>query len=168
VNRYECMFLFDNTVAHEWSAVQQEVQRLFERIGASMLACVKFDERKLAYEIRGRKRGTYVLTYVDAPGERIGEFERDAQLSESVLRVLILRTDGPTPERLAELAAWPVDKPLSPLADVRRDDRGDGRFEGRRDSWRRDDRRDGGRPDERRGETAEAPVGDKGDGAEEQ
>ena len=166
MNRYECMFLFDNTVAHEWSAVQQEVQRLFDRIGARLLALVKFDERKLAYEITGRKRGTYLLTYVDAPAKRIGEFERDAQLSESVLRVLILRTEGPTPERLAELAAWPADKSLSPLAEVRREDRGEGRYEGRRDTWRRDDRRDGGRPDDRRAEPAEAAAGDGGNSDE--
>lgn len=125
MKRYEAMFLFDNAAAHEWPAVEKEVNRLTSRIGASLLACVKFDERKLAYEIRGRKRGTYVLTYMDAAPEKIGEFERDAQLSEAVLRVLVLRADDLSEERLTELRALPADKPLQPLAtETRRDDRG--------------------------------------------
>ncbi|HMQ17303.1 MAG TPA: 30S ribosomal protein S6, partial [Phycisphaerae bacterium] len=125
MKRYEAMFLFDNTAAYEWPTVEQEVNRLIGRIGAQLLACVKFDERKLAFEIRGRKRGTYVLTYMEAPPDRIGEFERDAHLSESVLRVLVLRADSLTPERLAELKAWPADKPLQPLAADSRRDGGD-------------------------------------------
>ncbi|NUQ49812.1 MAG: 30S ribosomal protein S6, partial [Phycisphaerae bacterium] len=133
MKRYEAMFLFDNTTAYEWPAVEQEVNRLVGRIGAQLLACVKFDERKLAFEIRGRKRGTYVLTYMEAPPERIGEFERDAHLSEAILRVLVLRAENLTPERLAEIKAWPADKPLQPLA-------ADGRREGDRGGWRGGDR----------------------------
>lgn len=132
MKRYEGMFLFDNAVGHDWAAVQQEVNRLMGRIGAELLCCVKFDERKLSYEIRGCKRGTYVLTYFDAPPQRIVELERDARLSEPVLRALILRADQLTPERLAELRAWPPDKPLQPLgSDSRREDRGDGRHDDR-------------------------------------
>ncbi|MFO0840270.1 MAG: 30S ribosomal protein S6 [Phycisphaerae bacterium] len=130
MKRYEGMFLFDNTVAHEWAAIEQEVRRLMERIGANVLACVKFDERKLAYEIRGRKRGTYVLTYFEVDGDRIGDLERDARLTESVLRLLVLRTENLTEERLAQLRAHKADTPLSPLA-------GDGRRQddyGQRDS----------------------------------
>jgi ribosomal protein S6 len=121
------MFLFDNAVGMDWPAVEQEVRRLCGRIGAELHVCVKFDERKLAYEIKGRKRGTYVLTYFDAPPERIGELERDARLSEAILRLLVLRNDRISAERLAELKAWPPDKPLAPLSDGRREERGQGR-----------------------------------------
>jgi small subunit ribosomal protein S6 len=155
LKRYEAMFLFDNAVAHEWPAVEQEVRRLTGRIGAELLACVKFDERKLSYEIRGRKRGTYVLTYFDAPPDRITELERDARLSETLLRALILRSDGPTPEKLAELRAHPPDKPLNPMGgDGRREDRGE-RRDDRGGEFRRDEReRERGRR-ERGGEESE-------------
>ena len=88
---YEAMYLFDNAAAHEWSAVEAEVNRLCERIGAELVVCVKFDERRLAYEVNKRKRGTFVLTYMNVEPERITDLERDVRLSEAVLRVLVLR-----------------------------------------------------------------------------
>jgi small subunit ribosomal protein S6 len=124
LKRYEGMFLFDNTVVHEWSDMEAEVRRLFERVGTEPLVCVKFDERRLAYEIKGRKRGTYVLTYFDANPERITDLERDARLSEVVLRVLVLRADHISEERLAELKAHTPDQPLQPMSSEGR--RGDG------------------------------------------
>jgi small subunit ribosomal protein S6 len=132
VKRYEGFFLFDNTVAHEWPGVEQEVRRLCDRIGGQLQVCVKFDERKLAFEIKGRKRGTYVLTYFDAAPERIVDLERDAGLSEMILRTLVLRADKVTEERVAELQALPADTPLVPGG-------GDGRryhddYRGRRDT----------------------------------
>jgi small subunit ribosomal protein S6 len=88
------MFLFDTTAARDRAGVEQEVDRLCDRIGAQLLVCVKFDERKLAYEIRRRKRGTYALAYFDAPPDRIGELERDARLSELILRLLVVRAEN--------------------------------------------------------------------------
>jgi hypothetical protein len=49
----------------------------------------KWDERKLAYEIRHQKRGLYVISYFTAAGTAVGAIERDVNLSEEVLRVLI-------------------------------------------------------------------------------
>ncbi len=137
MKRYEAMFLFDTPVGRDWSGVEQEVRRLLDRIGANLLVCVKFDERKLAYEIRRRKRGLYVLSYFEAPSERIGELERDAQLSEVILRLLVLRAENLTEEKLAELKAHAPETPLVPMAgDGRRhdDDRRGGWGE-RRGGW---------------------------------
>lgn len=120
MKRYEVMFLFDTAAVRDWAGIEEEVRRLCERIGAQLLVCVKYDERKLAYEIARRKRGTYVLTYMDAPVERIGDLERDVRLSEVILRALVLRADKLTEEKLAELRAHPAETPLSPMT-------GDGR-----------------------------------------
>jgi small subunit ribosomal protein S6 len=117
------MFLFDTALARDWAAIEEEVRRLCSRIGAELLVCVKFDERKLAYEIDRRKRGTYVLAYVDAPSERINDLERDIRLSEMILRGLVVRAEQLTEERLAQLRAHPAEMPLSPLGgDGRRHD----------------------------------------------
>ena len=150
---YEAMFLFDNMTAQDWSAIENEVKRLFERIGATQHVCVKFDERRLAYEIEGRKRGTYVLTYFDAEPERICDLERDAQLSELVLRMLVVRPKGINEEKLAALKSHPAETPLTPLSETRRGERGD-RGDGDHRRRERHDRRDGG---PRRHETREAP-----------
>lgn len=122
MKRYEAMYLFDSAATRDWASIEQEVQRLCGRIGAELLVCAKYDERRLAYEINRRRRGTYVLTYMDAPSERIGELERDVQLSELVLRVLVLRAEHLTEEKLAELKAHPAETPLAPGGDNRRHD----------------------------------------------
>lgn len=123
MKRYEAMFLFDTAAMRDWAAIETEVRRLCDRIGAQLLVCVKFDERKLAFEIRHRKRGTYVLAYIDAPSERIGDLERDVRLSEVIMRALVLRVETLTEERLAQLRAHPVDTPLAPMTgDGRRHD----------------------------------------------
>jgi small subunit ribosomal protein S6 len=126
------MFLFDSNAARDWAAIEQEVHRLCNRITAELLVCVKFDERKLAYEIKRRKRGTYVLTYFDAPAERLTDLERDAELSELVLRLLVLRADDVPEERIAELKLWPAETPLQPgSGDGRRHEEPEHGFRGR-------------------------------------
>ena len=120
---YEAMFLFDPGFASDFSRVEQEVERLMERAEAQIIMSRKWDERKLAYEIKGRKRGCYVLTFFRASRQKVAGLERDVRLSESILRVLILKVDYMTEEDMTaayggrgELAArgGPAAKPAAP------------------------------------------------------
>jgi small subunit ribosomal protein S6 len=88
------MFLFDPTFADNYANVEKELERIMERAGAKLIVAGKWDERKLAYEITKRRRGCYVLAYFQADPERIGGIERDCQLSESILRILILSAEN--------------------------------------------------------------------------
>ncbi len=159
MKRYEGLFLFDTAVVRDWAAMEEEIKRLCSRIGAELLVCVKFDERKLAYEIGRRKRGTYVLAYFEAPPERINEMERDVTLSETVLRAMVLRAENLTEERLAQLRAHPAETSLAPLASESRrhdDDRGGrGHDRDRRGGWRDRDRGPEGERPGREGEMGE-------------
>lgn len=98
---YEGMFLLEAGQPSFDEAVQP-VRAILDRNGAEVLHMKKWDERRLAYEIEGRRRGLYVLTYFKAPPEKIAEVEHDVKLSEKVLRVLILSADHVTAERMAE------------------------------------------------------------------
>lgn len=160
MKRYEGMFLFDNAAARDWAGIEAEVRRLCDRIGAKLLVCLKFDERKLQFEIRNRKRGTYVLTYFDAPPDKISALEHDARLSELILRCIILRAENLTEQRLAELKAHPADVPLQPMAgDGRRHDDDDHRGDrGPRDYRDRGGRYRGGEEDAGAGAGEEAEV----------
>ncbi len=115
MRRYEGMFLFDSAVVHDFAAMEAEVRRLLERIGGELIFCRKFDERKLAYEINHRKRGTYVLTHFMAEPAKIADLERDARLSEMILRLLVLRTEGLRDEHARRIESEPADQPLYPL-----------------------------------------------------
>lgn len=87
--QYEGMFLVSPSAGDGDKAVEP-VKRVLGRADAEILVCKRWDERKLAYEVGGQKRGTYVLTYFRCDGGRVADIERDVQLSEELLRVLIL------------------------------------------------------------------------------
>lgn len=110
---YEGMFLLDPALASDWPAAEAEVKRVLDRAEAKLLGIKKWDERKLAYPIRRNKRGLYVLTFFEVDAEKIGPLERDCQLSEKILRVLVLRRDRLTPE-LVEKAMNAAPPPKTP------------------------------------------------------
>lgn len=88
---YEAMFLVDSAEASaDWDGVNATVKNILEKAGTEIVSIEKWDDRRLAYEIGGKVRGTYILCYFRAGGERLYEIERDVQLSERVMRVLIL------------------------------------------------------------------------------
>lgn len=94
---YEGMFVLD-AGNPDFNAASEPARALLTRCDAEVLSMKPWDERRLAYDIKGRRRGLYVLTYFKADPERIAELERDCQLDERILRLLILRCDHPTEE----------------------------------------------------------------------
>jgi len=97
------MFLFDPTTGTNADRVQEQLKRLMERADGELLRTKKWDERRLTYEIEKRKRGVYVLAYFRAPTDKIVGMEQDVQLSEDILRVLILCRDHLTNEQVNEI-----------------------------------------------------------------
>ena len=100
MNQYEAMFVFDPTFGGSFENCEAEIRRFMERAGAEILFCNKWEERRLAYKIMGRKRGVFVLVYFRSQPDRIAGVQRDVQLSENALRVLVMRADGVTPEMI--------------------------------------------------------------------
>ena len=87
---YEAMFLVDSAQAQNWDTIIAAIKTILEKTEAEIVSIKKWDERRLAYEINGKTRGTYILCYFRADGDRIRDIERDVQLSERIMRVLIL------------------------------------------------------------------------------
>lgn len=93
------MFLVDSAEAGtNWDGVIAAIKRILEKAESEIVSIRKWDDRKLAYEIRGKARGTYILCYFRADGQRIQEIEKAVQLSEKIMRVLILSTEQMTAE----------------------------------------------------------------------
>jgi small subunit ribosomal protein S6 len=96
---YEGMFLLDSSIA-DFEAASQPARNILSRYGAEVLAIKPWDDRKLVYEIRRRKRGLYILTYFKLDASKVVEVEHDCQLDERILRVLILRRETLTEQEL--------------------------------------------------------------------
>lgn len=91
---YEGMFLVDSTYASSnWDDVMAMLQKIFERAHAEVINIRKWDERRLCYEIKGCRRGTYILTYFKADTSVLTNIERDINLSEQILRAITIRAD---------------------------------------------------------------------------
>jgi len=111
---YEGMFVLDDARWNENpEAVLREVRGLLEKNRAKIFFCEKWDDRKLAYPIKHRNRGIYVLARFTAPFDAIRTIERDCQLNETVLRLLVTRDEES--ERLDKLGQFPP-KPSEPIA----------------------------------------------------
>ena len=94
-NLYEAMFLVDSAEAtSDWDGINTVIRTILEKAEAEIVSMRKWDERRLAYEVNGKSKGTYILCYFKADGGRIREIERNVQLSERIMRVLILSTEG--------------------------------------------------------------------------
>lgn len=101
---YEGMFLVESGIATvDWQKVLDEIQRVLDRAGAEVVSLKKWDDRRMTYEINHKSRGTYILTYFNCDTSKLSGIERDVQLSELLIRVLILRTDRMSEQDLAKL-----------------------------------------------------------------
>ncbi|MEQ8316389.1 MAG: 30S ribosomal protein S6 [Phycisphaerales bacterium] len=97
---YEAMFLIGQSTAADLGSVITHIDELLERCGAKLVAMAKWDERRLAFEIEKQKRGLYILAYFEAPAQNIAQLDRDTQMSETIMRVLVTRADHLTMEEM--------------------------------------------------------------------
>ena len=96
---YEGMFLIDSSKAGaDWDGIISAIRTILEKAGAEIDSIRKWDDRRLAYDIKGKSRGTYILSYFRVDGERIQDIEKSVRLSEKIMRVLILSAERLRPE----------------------------------------------------------------------
>ena len=92
---YEGLFLMDsNLAAKDWPGLEGHVQEILKKHGAELLHTEKWPDRRLAYEIKGCKKGTYYLTYFNAPSTSIDGMRSDIALSERIIRVMFVSERG--------------------------------------------------------------------------
>lgn len=91
---YEGMFLVNQqAAAGDFATAIEHVQQILNRAGAEIVVLHKWDERKLAYPIKSQKRGLYIYALFNVEGVQLANIERDCNLSELVMRELLLRAD---------------------------------------------------------------------------
>ncbi len=98
---YEGMFLLDNkAMGEDWGASLDQVVDLVTKSGGTVASARRWDERKLAYKVNGRQRGTYVLTYFDADGAGVAALATEVRLSPMVMRHVVLGCEAAPEEEL--------------------------------------------------------------------
>jgi small subunit ribosomal protein S6 len=72
--------------------------------GGTVLAARLWDERKLAYPINGHKKGVYWLTYFKMPGGGLTALERQCEITDEIIRKLVLKVDDRIADALVQHA----------------------------------------------------------------
>jgi len=103
INAYEGMFLFPQTVAADLQSAADHIVEVLSKGGAELVSLCKWDERRLAYDVKGNKRGVYFLAYFKCDATKLTAIERDARLSERLLRSMITRADHLTADQMAAM-----------------------------------------------------------------
>ena len=102
---YEGMFILDPAkYSRDPAAAAQQVADMIKQHGGTMLAARLWDERKLAYAIKGHKKGVYWLTYFSMDGTGVTPLERQCEISDDIIRQLILRVDPRIADALVQHA----------------------------------------------------------------
>ena len=89
---YEGLFIFDaNRLARDREGLPKEVNGLIEAAGGQIEVSRLWEERRLAYPIKGQRKGAYWITYFRLHTVKVGELTRSCELSDHILRQLFVR-----------------------------------------------------------------------------
>jgi small subunit ribosomal protein S6 len=106
--------LYDVLIIADPRLTEEEVAQLTGRLqescaglGGEVASTENWGKRRLSFEIRKQREGTYVLLQVKAEPSVVREFERQLRLNESVLRYMTTR--GEEGRRRQEPAGTPED-----------------------------------------------------------
>lgn len=90
---YETVYIFD--AALEEPAVTEKLDKFHTQLTRDGKSSVKdvthWGKRTLAYPIKRRDTGYYVVAKLEAEGEALPEYERLVKLDEGVLRYLVVQ-----------------------------------------------------------------------------
>ncbi len=93
---YEIVYIFDSQLTDE--QIQEKLERFHDHLtgsGAGEVSAVdQWGRRQLAFPIRKRTNGYYIVTQFNAPADALPEFERLLKLDEGLLRYLIVLHEG--------------------------------------------------------------------------
>ena len=75
---------------HLLDSLKEQIDGVLTKYGAKIVVAKRWDERKLAFEIKKQRRATYYLSYLEAEPASLDELERTLRLTAPVLRHLVL------------------------------------------------------------------------------
>ena len=90
-----------------------------ESLGAEVAKIDNWGKRRLAYDIKKQREGTYAVYEVSAEPAMVKEFERQLRLNENVLRFLSTQVPAPRKARSAKTQEPPETQGDKVLEEVR-------------------------------------------------
>ena len=99
---YETLLILDPRLnEEEVAALLTKVQETLKTLGGEIGKAESWGKRRLAYDMRKQREGTYAVLESKAEPAVIKEFERQLKLNEQVLRYFTTRVPAPKRVRTA-------------------------------------------------------------------
>lgn len=94
MRKYECLYIIDADLEEEAiQAVVDKYSALLEKNGCEEINVDAWGKRRLAYEIRKKREGYYVLMEYAGPADFVSELERLMRIDEKVMKYLVTKRD---------------------------------------------------------------------------
>ena len=86
-NVYEAMFILDsNRFGRDPDGISGQLADLIQKAGGEILVSRLWEERRLAYPIKGQRKGTYWLIYLSLDPLQLAGLRRQFDITETILR----------------------------------------------------------------------------------
>jgi small subunit ribosomal protein S6 len=115
-NVYEAMFILDsNKFGRDPDGISGQLADLIQKAGGEILVSRLWEERRLAYPIKGQRKGTYWLIYLSLDSLKLAGIRTQLDINETVIRYLFLKID---PRIVDALVAHAQSAPVPSVAPV--------------------------------------------------
>jgi len=99
------MFLLDSAkTSGNLDTAKSNLHGTLEKFGAEIIASRPWDDRRLAYPIKGHKKGQYYLIFFKCESLKMTEMENDFRLSELIVRHMVIHIEPKWLNELMEVA----------------------------------------------------------------
>lgn len=123
MNQYEIAVLYHPDLEIDLEKATARVEKIFTDNGGTVTNTDNWGKRKLAYPIKRNEHALYVFYIVELPGEAVRKVEALMNITDEVLRFLIVRPDL---KKIAKAEALRADKAKKAAERTARNDtRGD-------------------------------------------
>ena len=91
---YEVMYIVDpETPADKLEKLNEAVGKLIEKEGGTVVRMDDGGRRTLAYSIKKKTEGYYILFEIEGSGQEIAELERRMRVNDMIIRFITVRVD---------------------------------------------------------------------------
>ncbi len=91
---YESMYIVDTSLTDEQvDSIIGKYSKVITDQGGEVRAVGRWDKRRLAYEVKGRREGLYILMFFEGEPAAAAELDRVYRISDDVFRHLITRVE---------------------------------------------------------------------------
>ncbi len=110
MRKYEAIFILDPDLEEEQAqSAIEKVKGIITQPHGEILKVEDWGKRKLAYEVKKKSKGHYVLIHFSGTPALLSELERNFRVMDAVIKFQSVRLD----ERLASLSeSPPTEEPL--------------------------------------------------------